>query len=129
MVVTLKFSYLNLDVALIRFPEGKTFDMASGTIETIKFSTKKAHELVGKRFLTSGWGHTENSPQGGDFESDLRIVEMEFMRRTGGNVIVNGHPTDPERILVADHRTLFNVVNGELSIGHGDSGGNEMKIK
>ena len=101
--------------------------MASGTIQTIAFSTKKASELIERRFLTSGWGHTENSLHGGDFVSDLRVVEMEFDEDVP---IVNGHPTDPDRILVASHLNSFNRINNrDKSTGYGDSGGNDRKIK
>ena len=102
--------------------------MASGTIETIQFSTKKADELAkvfpaeSTKFLASGWGHTENSPRGGDFSPDLKIVEMEFDE---SDLVVKGHPTDPERILIANH---WNPFNGQKSTGRGDSGGNEIKI-
>ena len=103
--------------------------MASGTIKTIQFSTKKADELAkvfpaeSTKFLASGWGLTENSPRGGDFSPDLKIVEMEFDEN---DLVVKGHPTDPERILVANH---WNPFNGQKSTGRGDSGGNEIKIE
>ena len=54
--------------------------MASGTIKTIQFSTKKADELAkvfpaeSTKFLASGWGLTENSPRGGVPNSTAEVV-------------------------------------------------------
>ena len=53
----------------------------------------------------------------------MKIVEMEFDE---SDLVVKGHPTNPERILIANH---WNPFNGQKSTGHGDSGGNEIKIE
>ena len=122
---------------MIRFPPGNTFDLSSGTINTIAISTKAANELVGRRVLVSGWGITEitggllNFLMGLEtpYADDLRIVEVELDANKPPRIWTSG-PMNPERNLISSSLSPFNRANNgdHKGSGSGDSGGNDMNI-
>ena len=110
-------NFLIIDIALIRLPL-LPFNTSPGkNIDIIAFSTKTNKELVGKDFLASGWGFSEEHPD--VVHRDLRIVGLEFY--DGPRISIDGHEANPKRILIAAQK------EGK-SICYGDSGGSIIFI-
>ena len=118
MLVFVKLIF-HLDIALIRFPEGKVFNFQDGgTIQPItNFCEMSNEELVKskEKVTVSGWGMTEN----GACSDVLMIAEQTPRPTTATND--NDIVYDGQRIL------QFNKESTHwIGIGQGDSGGKTM---
>ena len=61
---------------MIKLPDGQDFRFNKNNVDTIKPLTSDPRDLLGKKFITSGWGTTNYQPDRN--VDDLQVVEMEF---------------------------------------------------
>ena len=106
-------TFLISDIALIKLPDGRSWDPE--VFDIIEISKKKPRVLMGKTFTASGWGYTEDNPA--QLAVDLEMVQMQFVDpRT---VPIIGNWINAERVLAA-------AQVGRKSTCTGDIGGNKI---